>query len=263
MSVDRNKLCGGVRVSDDLNFLLEHGYSLDAISDLMRQDDLTVKEKIKTEFWDKHSEERTILNDAIARLEQERARLSSTNTGFNQIKLIDTTLQQLTEILNKDRNSGQVLSAQERSTISELATLWDKLKNMEAEDAYFDKNPLLKEESAIRNKLKEDQERLRKAKKPASENWGLRIAGCVVLLGLFVWFGRALLKDMESGVEFLLGALLLSGIVLVPTAWGAVACVYKPIIRIFEKKKLIAQLEKSIQKSEDQLKEIETIKKAK
>lgn len=31
-------------MSDDLNFLLEHGYSVDAISDLMRRDDLTVQE---------------------------------------------------------------------------------------------------------------------------------------------------------------------------------------------------------------------------
>jgi hypothetical protein len=156
-----------------------------------------------------------------------------------------------------------VLSAQERSTISELATLWDKLKNMEADDAYFDKNPLLKEESAIRSKLKEDKERLRKANEPAYENWGLRIVGCVALLGLFVWFGSLVLSDLEHGVDNLMGGLLLSGIILVPTAWGAVACVYKPIIRIFENKELIAQLEKSIQKGEDQLKEIETIKKAK
>ena len=56
--------------------------------------------------------------------------------------------------------------------------------------------------------------------------------------------------------------LFLSSIILVPTAWGAVACVYKPIIRIFKHKKLIAQIKKSIQKSEDQLKQIEAIKKA-
>ena len=221
------------------------------------------KAKNKKEFWDKHSEERTIINDAIARLKQERERLSSANTGFNQIKLIDTMLQKLTEILNKDRNSGQLLSAQERSTISELATLWGKLKSMEADDAYFDKNPLLKEESAIRSKLKEDKERLRKANEPAYENWGLRIVGCVALLGFFAWFGSAVLRDLERGVDNLMVGLLLSGIILVSTVWGAVACVYKPIIRIFENKKLIAQLEKSIKKREDQLKQIEAIKKNK
>lgn len=214
------------------------------------------KARNKKEFWDKYSEERTIINDAIARLKQERARLSSANTGFNQIKLIDTTLQKLTEILNKDRNSGQLLSAQERSTISELATLWGKLKNMEADDAYFDKNPLLKEEATIRNKLKEDKESLRKAQMPADVNWPIRIIGSIALIGLFIYFYIPLSHDV---------ALILLSLIfpLGPTAIGAIACVYKPIKGIFANKKLIAQLEKSIQKGEDQLKEIEAIKKAK
>ena len=227
------------------------------------------KAKNKKEFWDKYSEERTIINDAIARLKQERARLSSANTGFNQIKLIDTTLQKLTEILNKDRNSGQLLSAHERSTISELATLWGKLKNMEADDAYFDKNPLLKEEATIRNKLKEDKESLRKAQMPADVNWPIRIIGCIALIGLFIYFYIPLSHDftrlMSTGrTGNAAGGLLISLIFLLgPSAIGAIACVYKPIKGIFANKKLIAQLEKSIQKSEDQLKEIEAIKKAK
>ena len=214
------------------------------------------KARNKKEFWDKYSEERTIINDAIARLKQERARLSSANTGFNQIKLIDTTLQKLTEILNKDRNSGQLLSAQERSTISELATLWGKLKNMEADDAYFDKNPLLKEEATIRNKLKEDKESLRKAQMPADVNWPIRIIGSIALIGLFIYIYIPSSHDVAL-------ILLLLIFPLGPIAIGAIACVYKPIKGIFANKKLIAQLEKSIQKGEDQLKEIEAIKKAK
>lgn len=227
------------------------------------------KARNKKEFWDKYSEERTIINDAIARLKQERARLSSANTGFNQIKLIDTTLQKLTEILNKDRNSGQLLSAQERSTISELATLWGKLKNMEADDAYFDKNPLLKEEATIRNKLKEDKESLRKAQMPADVNWPIRIIGSIALIGLFIYFYIPLSHDVarltSTGRTANAGALILLSLIFLlgPTAIGAIACVYKPIKGIFANKKLIAQLEKSIQKGEDQLKEIEAIKKAK
>lgn len=224
------------------------------------------KAKNKKEFWDKHSEERTIINDAIARLKQERARLSSANTGFNQIKLIDATLQKLTEIQNKERSSGQVFSAQERTTISELTKLWDKLKNMEAEDAYFDKNPLLKEESAIRNKLKEDKESLRKAQAPADEHWPIRIIGSIALIGLFIYFYIPFSHDftglMHTGCAGnAIAGLLLSVVTLLgPTAVGAIACIFGPLKRLFANKKHIAQLKKSIQKSEDQLKQIEAIK---
>ena len=127
---------------------------------------------------------------------------------------------------------------------------------MEADDAYFDKNPLLKEEATIRNKLKEDKESLRKAQMPADVNWPIRIIGSIALIGLFIYIYIPLSHDVAL-------ILLLLIFPLGPIAIGAIACVYKPIKGIFANKKLIAQLEKSIQKGEDQLKEIEAIKKAK
>ena len=92
---------------------------------------------------------------------------------------------------------------------------------------------------------------------PADVNWPIRIIGSIALIGLFIYFYIPLSHDVacltSTGRTANAGAVILLSLIFLlgPTAIGAIACVYKPIKGIFANKKLIAQLEKSIQKGED------------
>lgn len=232
------------------------------IADIKKENDA----KARNAFWIKFPEERSLIDDTIDRLKKKRTSLSKANTGYNQVELIDQTLKNLTDMLEKNRTSEQVLSSSERDVISDLSNIWDKLQKLESKDAFFDKNPLLKEESAVRKKLCEDQRALLRAETPEDEGWILRIIGCIALIVIFIYFLRPFTNDftrlMAEGRtgNAVSGLLLVIIFILGPTFVGAVACVFGPIKRLLERRKTIIKLEESIESSVKKLEQIDAIK---
>lgn len=216
------------------------------------------KEKNKKDFWVRYSEEHRVISDTITRLNQKRNTLSFSNTGFNQIKLIDITVQELSDIQSKDRECGQELSIQERNTISEIDNLWDKLKDLEVADDYFDKNPLLKKEDTIRNELRKYEtclDRLLQLK--VYSHLFVRIIIMVVHTAMAVFFCFNSLFFSAERIAPINSSILNYLVFFILLAIAALVCLKDPLKWLRMKIKFT----KAIKETAAQLNEIDTIKK--
>ena len=213
------------------------------------------KERAKKEateiFWSTHSEEKSQLDSEKKEILEKKKQLKANNTGHEQIKLIDSRIEEIDSVLNADRQISSGLSKKEKDILLSREKIQNKLQETLAYDAYLDKYPILKQkDSFVKEKERLSKEISDKSGSPPSE--GCSSAGWVVSPLLLLTGILGFVAEITAmGVAFLIAGII--GMI------AMIACVPKNIENKRKHLNEIENLQKQLNDCESTLREINAV----